>query len=196
MIRHSPLKRYSSLKRTGFKKTGSTLSRGKGFKNTRSVLKEMSDSPTATIKKNIQALLREIGILEEGTCIMRNYPAAGRCGGYRNDGQLILQAEHLITRTNSISFGDRRNIVILCKHHHGHWKPQNSRLYWEIIEDYVGPERWNWLKRVEADKRPHRFTVYDWAMIEAALRAERDKLVSTSPEQVDSGAVMRGGETP
>jgi hypothetical protein len=34
--------------------------------------------------------------------ILCHYPESGTCGGYRQDGQLILQAEHLVTRSSSI----------------------------------------------------------------------------------------------
>ena len=51
----------------------------------------------------IQALLRAIVIITDGGCVLRFYTEAGACGGYTNAGDLILQAEHLVTRANSIS---------------------------------------------------------------------------------------------
>jgi hypothetical protein len=132
----------------------------------------MSDSPTATIKRNIQALLRELAIVRDGGCVLRHDPEAGQCGGYRQDGELIYQAEHLVTRSNSVSYGDMRNIVFLCRHHHGHWKPENSIRYWRLIEHHIGPVRWAWAQRVLDDRAPHRFYVSDWKAIELALWAE------------------------
>lgn len=152
LTRHVPLRRKTPLAR-------------------KSVLKAISDNPVAVIKKNIQARLRELAILRDGGCVLRHYDEAGNCGGYRNDGELILQAEHLVTRSNSISYGDMRNIVCLCKAHHMYFKQQHGRLYWELIERHVGPDRWAWIKRIEADKKPHRFTEWDWAKIELGLKA-------------------------
>jgi len=125
-----------------------------------------------TIKDRIQALLRKIAIARDGGCVLRNYPEAGPCGGFRKDGELILQAEHLNTRARNISFADMRNIVCLCKRHHGFWKPQHSRLYWQLIEQIIGPERWKWLKRVEADNRTYPMTKSDWQLLELALTKE------------------------
>jgi hypothetical protein len=136
-------------------------------------LQAKTSSDSGTIKENIQALLRQIAIKRDGGCVLRNYSDAGACGGYGSkSGKLILQAEHLVTRANSISFGDMRNIVCLCQHHHGHFKPQHSRLYWDLIREHIGEECWAWIKRVEADKKPYRFHTSDWAKIEAALKQE------------------------
>lgn len=78
----------------------------------------------------------------------------------------------MVTRSNSVSYGDLRNIVCLCQRHHGFFKPQHGRLYWELIERHIGPERWAWIKRVEADLRPYRFFLSDWLKIEAALKSD------------------------
>src|ERR1700733_1626491 len=94
----------------------------------KSPLREKSDSPTAQCKSRIQALLRAIAILRDGGCVLRFYSEAGACGGYRNDGELILQAEHLNTRERNISYGDIRNIECLCQRHHGYFKPQYGAL--------------------------------------------------------------------
>jgi hypothetical protein len=105
-------------------------------------------------------------VFADGGCVLRHYPEAGTCGGRRKDGELILQAEHLITRANAAM----RNIVCLCEHHHGFFKPQHPRTYWRLVEREIGPERWKWLKRMEADKRPHKV---DWAVVKGWLEQER-----------------------
>jgi hypothetical protein len=94
----------------------------------RTPLKKKSTSPTAQIKGNIQALLREIVIIRDGCCILRDLPARIRyfyevpdCNGYRKDGELILQADHLITRENNATYADSRLVVCVCQGHHG-WK--------------------------------------------------------------------------
>jgi hypothetical protein len=134
MNRNTPLRRKTPLKRT-------------------SKLNIESDADSAVVKKRIQALLRETAILRDGGCVLRWYPEAGECGGYRKDGQFILQAEHLVTRSSSATYADMRNIVCLCVHHHGHFKPQHSYLYWVLIERHIGPTNWAWFKRAEADKK-------------------------------------------
>lgn len=128
----------------------------------RTPLRRQGKSPLAIIKRRIQALLRELVTLRDGGCVLRRYGEAGMCSG-------PLQAEHLISRTNSKTFADPRNIVCLCQRHHIFWKPQNSRRYWELIEQVLGPIRWGWMKLAEMDKTPYRV---DWALEELALRQE------------------------
>ena len=139
-------------------------------------MRKQSKSPVAQCKTRIQALLRECAIIRDNGCVLRNYSQAGRCGGIRKDGGLILQAEHLNTRERNISYGELKNIVCLCKHHHGYWKPQHSRLYWELIRQVIGENRWAWLKKVESDTRPYHMTLWDWEKIELGLRQELKKL--------------------
>lgn len=143
----------------------------------RTPLNKKSKTPLALCKERIQGILRDCVIARDGGCVLRHYPEAGRCGGYRNDGELILQGEHLITRERNISYGDLRNIVCLCRHHHGSWKPQHSRLYWELVEKIVGPERWEWIKRVERDRKTYPMGLYEWQKIELALKQEREIII-------------------
>lgn len=138
----------------------------------RTPLRQKGKSDVAKTKDRIQALLRQLAIHRDGGCVLRHYKdEAGNCGGYApKSGHLILQAEHLITRSNSVSYADMRNIVCLCQHHHGNFKPQHSRLYWELIERHIGPERWAFIKACEAERfKAHRTTLYDWTKIELAL---------------------------
>ena len=65
--------------------------------------------------------MREIVIKRDGGCILRDIQGVSQCNGYRKDGKLILQADHLITRANSATYADTRLIVCVCKGHHG-WK--------------------------------------------------------------------------
>ena len=153
------------MKRTGFK-----WKPRKPLKRTR--LRVVGTSSTSELKNAIQAKLRALARHRDGGCIMRHYPESGLCGGTNKEGALILQAEHLITRSNSATFADMRNIVCLCQRHHGFFKPQHSRLYWEIIERHLGPQLWNWLKLAEADRTPHK---RDWKMELLALESECKK---------------------
>jgi hypothetical protein len=143
-----------------------------------------SDDPVAECKERIQALLRECAILIYGTCVLNPYLSRlpgrfAKCGPFRKDGELIVQAEHLVTRANGISFADLRNIILLCQDHHLKFKEQHGRLYWQLIEEVVGPERAAWLDRVqdeyEAHKTHHR-TLYDWLKEEMVLKQELKRL--------------------
>lgn len=130
----------------------------------RSRLRLVGVSTTAETKKRIQALLREIVIKRDGGCILR--VVLGGCNE-------VLQAEHLITRSNTATFGDTKNIVCLCSYHHVFWKPQHSKLYWELIEQHVGKTRWSWLKMAEEDKSPHKV---DLKLVEIVLQKELSML--------------------
>lgn len=134
----------------------------------KSPIRKIGKSDVSKTKRKIQALLRESAILRDGGCVLRTYPQAGECSE-------ILQAEHLVTRARSVSFGDMRNIICLCQKHHIFWKPQNSRLYWEIVQEVVGPKRWEWIKIVEADRKPYHMTLFDWEMVATALRKDLEE---------------------
>lgn len=143
----------------------------------RSPLRKQGKSETAKAKRRIQALLRKLVMLRDGGCILRHYrPQAGECGGYRQDGELILQADHLITRSNTATYGDSRNVVCLCKRHHGYWKPQHSHLYWELVKEHIGEKRWEWFKRAEKDRKPHGMTLWDWGKVEIGLKQEIENI--------------------
>lgn len=159
------------MKRSFFKRNPNA----KPMKRTRLHVK--GTSTTTELKDEIQALVRKIGLLRDGGCVLRHFPEAGECGGYRKDGELILQAEHLATRANSSTFGDMRNIVILCRNHHIFFKPQFGKLYWELIRRHIGEFRWVWLKRVEEDRTPHKV---DLKLEILALKSELRKYESNS----------------
>lgn len=141
-----------------------------GLKRTK--LEKKSKAPRAVLKDDIQALLREIATKRDGGCILRDLRGIPRCSGYRNDGELILQAEHLVTRSSTNYFGDTRNIVCLCKFHHIIWKPQYSKDYWEAIEKVLPPARWQWYLRAKADDRPYSV---DLKLVKLALENELKK---------------------
>lgn len=125
----------------------------------RTKLRLVGVSDSATLKRDIQALLRAIAIRRDGGCILRGH---GHCTE-------ILQAEHLITRTNSRTFADMRNIVCLCTYHHLFFKKQHSQLYWELIEQKIGPTRWGWYKMARDDRT---YFKPDWKLAKLALTEE------------------------
>lgn len=136
-------------------------------------LRVKGKSETSEIKRDIQALLREIVIIRDGGCILRNFPETGKCGGRRKDGELILQAEHLHTRANSASYADHRLVVCLCKRHHIFWKPQHADEYYQIVKYHIGKERTELLERVQNDHKPHKM---DWKLEKVALEQELKRL--------------------
>ena len=140
-------------------------------------LRKKGKSDVSLAKDRIQCIMRQTAIKRDSGCILRHYEEAGECGGYRNDGELILQGEHLVTRERNISFGDMRNIVLLCKRHHFFFKKQHSSLYWDLIRRHIGEERWAWFERVKNDRRTYTFTLYDWNKIELALSYELSKML-------------------
>lgn len=126
-------------------------------------------SDESVLKDMIQAKLREVVIKRDGGCVLRDYPETGRCGPYKANGELVLQAEHLNSRSHAISFADSRLAVCLCQRHHIYWKPQNSQRYWEIIEGEIGPTRWELFKKVRADRMSHKV---DWKLALIGLEQE------------------------
>jgi hypothetical protein len=82
--------------------------------------------------------VRAIVIKRDGGCIARNEPWH-TCTGYRNDGELILQADHIVTRANSATYADTR-LICICKGLHG-WKKWNEARYNELIRPLIGTER-------------------------------------------------------
>lgn len=137
------------MKRTGFK-----FKPRKPLKRTR--LRVAGQSSTKELKNEIQGVLRAIVTLRDGGCILRHYPEAGNCGGYRKDGVLILQAEHLHTRANAASFADSRLVICICRNHHIFYKPQHADEYYRIVRKHIGPERSALLTRVQEDYMAHK----------------------------------------
>lgn len=137
------------------KKTGFKFKPRKPLRRT--PLRVVGHSTTAELKQEIQDTLRSIGLHRDGGCVLRTYPEAGPCGGRRkSDDGLILQWEHLITRSNTATFADTRNGIILCRNHHILFKPQHSSLYWNLIRRIIGEDRWKWMERARDDHMPHK----------------------------------------
>ena len=189
-MKKTPLKKGTkALKRSGFSTKGGLLRQksvagslgGKKGGRARvpkgakigirgSTLRKEGKSEVTLAKKRIQALLRELAVRRDGGCVLRRYlhrlpPQYQRCNE-------VLQAEHLNTRGASGSFGDMRNIVCLCSRHHIQFKPQHSQLYWEIMQEHLGDERWEWFKKVRDDFKPHPMRLWNWQQIELSLKQD------------------------
>jgi hypothetical protein len=135
-------------------------------------------SDTATIKREIQYVAREIVIARDGGCVLRDlhYDGIPECGGYANNGQIIYQADHLISRSNSATFADTRLIVCLCRDHHA-WKSLGSNArkkeYDELVRTLISPERVKLWDDCERDSwKPNRGAAFNWAVTLAALKQE------------------------
>ena len=132
-------------------------------------LRKKGKSDLAQCKDRIQKLLTTIVRIRDGGCIFRNYPEAGECSGY-------TAADHIISRTRAISYGDLRNVVCVCQRHHIYWKPQNPLSYSRIIKTHL-KEGYNWIVRVEMDNKTYPMKLWDWLKIELALSHELSKMV-------------------
>lgn len=146
-------------------------------------LRKKSKSDTALLKDDIQAYLREIVMIRDGGCILRNLQGkivegipVPYCNGYRKDGNLILQADHLQSRSHAESFADTRLVVCLCKGHHG-WKSKGNNLrkeeYDTIVRTLLSKERIElWDKCKKNRFNSFRMTAYDWKMELVNLKCE------------------------
>lgn len=140
-------------------------------------------SDTAQIKRDIQAELRRIVIARDGGCIFRSLGGGygvvadfsiPHCNGYDKNNNLILQADHLITRASSATYADSRLVVCVCKGHHA-WKSLGTRgeklQYDAIVRTLLPPDRVALWDVCERDSwRPRRTSTTDWALELAYLR--------------------------
>ncbi len=133
----------------------------------RSRLKKKGSSKVSVIKDKIQGALRAKAFERDKTCVigqnLHMVPLVYReCGPFRNDGEMILQAEHLVGRANSASYADMDNIVLICQRHHFYFKKQHPLRYAEIIKKHIGPERWQKVQDYEQNMKPTHMVLADW----------------------------------
>lgn len=138
-------------------------------------LRVAGTSDTATIKREIQMALRKIVIARDGGCVLRTVYGVPPCNGYTKEGELILQADHLIKRSNSATYADVRLVVCVCKGHHG-WKSVGSNArkaeYDKFIKQTLSPARIELWRRCEEESwHPKRTTSYDWKLALVGLKA-------------------------
>lgn len=153
----------SYFKRKAYKPTKRTKIRVKGH------------STTTEDKDEIQRLVREIVMIRDGGCILRK---SRHCGGELNTQGVVIQADHLITRSNSATYADTRLIVCLCKGCHG-WKHWNEKEYDLLVKKILPKERVSLWERCEESKHSHKTTKMDWKLEILALKREL-KTLSTS----------------
>ena len=166
MIKRTPLKRKTPL------------NRGKKALKSSGKLRKVGKSPTTLIKAEIQRLLREIVMKRDGGCFLRHYRDKIEhqylnCGPTKLNGELVLQAEHLHSRTNAISFSDSRLVVCCCQRHHFYYKKQYPAQYEQFARDFIGKQRAELLDRVRTYHRPVKV---DLKLEKLALEQELEKL--------------------
>ena len=138
-------------------------------------LAKKGKSEAALLKEDIQAMVRAIVIKRDGGCILNSIWALGgypQCNGRKNNGDLILQADHLVERSNSATYADTRLIVCVCKGHHGwkHFKKSNHDAYNALVRQILPPDRIAlWEKAEQQSWKPHKM---NWKLELAALKQE------------------------
>lgn len=122
----------------------------------RTKLRVKGTSTTTQLRDEVQSYLRAIAIKRDKTCVMSKYPETGKCGGYRKDGELILQFDHLNSRTHASSFSDPRLGILVCQRHHIYYKRQYPFEYERCAIDEIGKKRAELLYKVRADKKAYK----------------------------------------
>lgn len=159
----------------------SWIKRGtKGFKSRtfplkRSVLRHLGKSTTAVTKRQIQATLREICLKRDKGCILRSI----RCGAIVGDAGVVWQCDHLLSRSNSATYGDSRLVVLVCRNCHA-WKSLGSNLrkaeYDRLVRSILSPEQVKLWDLAEIEAGRHKGVKMDWQLILLALQRELTQL--------------------
>lgn len=141
-------------------------------------LRTTSNSEGAKTKKRIQALLREIVMVRDKSCILSGV----RCGAILGHSGVVWQADHLVTRSNSATYGDSRFVVLICRDCHG-WKSVGSNLrkaeYDRLVRQILPPERVKLWDMAELEAGKYKGVKMDWRLVELALENELAKLQSS-----------------
>jgi len=166
-MKRSWIKRGTSqLKRTNFKKATYTTLKGHRTAIRRTKLRLVGHSTVSEQKQEIQRLVREIVMKRDGGCVLRKLR---RCGG--EIGETVIQADHLITRSNSATYADTRLIVCLCRGCHC-WKRWNETEYNDLVRTVISPDRVVLWDRCEEDRKRHIVYKPDWKMAIIVLNQE------------------------
>lgn len=140
--------------------------------NRRTALAAIGKSDTAQLKQAIQDELLRIVLKRDGGCFL-NGKFGHVCSGWRKDGTVVHQADHLIERSNSATYADPRLVVCVCKGIHAwkHFKKSNHDQYNAWVRQLLPPDRVTLWDACERDSwRPTRTSSSDWAKELAYLR--------------------------
>lgn len=141
----------------------------------RSYLRKQGTSETSKLKRDIQKLLREIKLKEQGDCwvkFMQLFGSFGLCDG-------PLQYDHLETRGKNISYADSRLGVLACRrHHYFHNAPRRELnvMYEAEVRKFIGEKRAKLWDRVRADNKPYPMGAHEWGKVILGLRQELKEL--------------------
>src|SRR3990167_10149519 len=125
----------------------------------RSYLSRIGKSDTAKAKKEIQALVRDIVIIRDGGCLLRNIKGIAPCNGYAgDDNHLVLQADHLVTRGKNVGYATTDLIICLCKGHHTAKTFTEKERYEDIIRGLIGKRRERLWNLAKADQKAHPYS--------------------------------------
>lgn len=166
------IKPRKPLKRSGFKMKKPSEIFDSGFKYVgkplrQTKLRKIGQSSTAKLKREIQALLRLLVIARDKRCIMSPH--------ILHDQNQILQADHLITRSNNATYADSRLVVCICKDCHD-WKSGSKEAkeeYDKIVKRLISSERSQLWEKMEAEQ--HKVCIkgdYEWKQEIEKLKKE------------------------
>jgi len=126
----------------------------------KSPLRRKGASEISLLKREIQRLLREIVIKRDGGCFLRK---VRHCGG--EIGEAVLQADHLISRSNSATFADHRLVVCLCRPCHGGFKKWHEKEYDVLVKTLLPKETVAlWDRCLNQSWRATSKRGYDWKL--------------------------------
>jgi hypothetical protein len=136
----------------------------------RTKIRVAGKSTTAEVKREIQALLREIVMIRDKKCILHGV----RCNHEVGMEGVVWQAEHLVERSNSATFADHRLVVLVCRNCHGwkHFKKSNHDQYDAWVKMKLPTDRKALWEMCEKNIwQPRRTTAFDWKLEKLALEA-------------------------
>ncbi len=127
------------------------------------------------IKIEIQATLRQIVMLRDKKCILFGI----RCNNEIGDDGIVWQAEHLIERSNSGTYGDSRLVVLVCKNCHGwkHFTKSNHDQYDKWVRTKLSKERVELWDKCREDS--WKTSKMDWKLVLLQLKQELRELSTT-----------------
>jgi len=144
----------------------------------RTRLKRKSQTATALLKDDIQAWVRLICAKRDGGCVLRHLRhCGGDCEVVDDEiiSETVIQADHLLTRSNSATYADTRLIVCLCKPCHA-WKHWNEKEYNNLVKKVLSKKRIRLWEKCLQDLYAHKTKKMDWTMELLALKREYARL--------------------
>lgn len=115
-------------------------------------------------------------MIRDGGCIFKKEQGHICTGFAPKSGHLVLQADHLLSRSNSATYADTRLIVCVCQGIHG-WKSVGSNLrkaeYDKRVKQLLASEIVSLWERCETERfTSSRKGAYDWKLEIAALNKQ------------------------